>query len=331
MNTDEHDHPEPLLDDIEETASIDGLSIFWHDPMAPAGFDAGTLTLDATLASDLHWRHAESIIKQMQQTGKKCLINLELGLFNNLKLPLSNKAQFLSLSVAINHFVEKIYSPFKKEIIAVMLFHGDLFASSKKEADHYAQWLAEQTSHSPNCLLYFLLESRFEFLHLLSNSFPRALALIVMMEEIPASSYTLLSTAFLLAKKNNIIISCSRAPFAFDPSVYIGSEANISSATVQPSFAICFNTHQAMSLEKELDGAIAALLKRHIPFRLISEEAITTECAGIDRLLVASTTIDTMTKRKLQGFKAAMGEIIYLEHPTRIEGECSFDEQIHLL
>ena len=63
------------------------------------------------------------------------------------------------------------------------------------------------------------------------------------------------------------------------------------------------------SVLAQLDRLIASLISEQTPFRIISEEKLTEQWDGLDRLIVPEKAISTQGKRKLLGFIAAGGTV----------------------
>lgn len=71
---------------------------------------------------------------------------------------------------------------------------------------------------------------------------------------------------------------------------------------------------RSYSLKQSFDH----LIKKKIPYRIISESHLTSEWEGLDYLVVVPETVTPQGQRKLQGFSAAGGEII---HPCQLIAE----------
>ena len=282
MSSEDDNQEGPLFEELDECCSI---------------ADSEIILFDATTSSTLKWPEALVQLEALKQSQKKCLVHLDLGLFSHLHKPLTDKAQFLSISLAINHFVETVYTKYQDEIQGVILFAGDLL---------------EQIDDTEPPSLWDFLDARFEFLHLVSNMLPRSATPICILEATHIRSYTVYCTLLVKAQQNGITLHTRHAPFTIE--------------SIETTLAICFNPDHAKEIEITLNTAITSLLSKNISFKIVSEESITTEWSGIDKLLVTSPQIDPMTKRKLQGFAAALGQIIYLSEPTGIEDELSFQQ-----
>lgn len=75
-------------------------------------------------------------------SGKKILWHLDLGLFDRLKMPLSNSSQFLTLGLAVDHFRDTIWKEFRSFSEGVCLYKGP--ADLAKASGEYLRLLAER-------------------------------------------------------------------------------------------------------------------------------------------------------------------------------------------
>lgn len=79
-----------------------------------------SIYLDAKVESDLDWRNQ---IRQAEEENS-ILWNLDLGFFNQLKKTLDDEGQYRSLRLALDHFVQKIWTPFSSKTKGVVIYQG---------------------------------------------------------------------------------------------------------------------------------------------------------------------------------------------------------------
>jgi len=80
-----------------------------------------------------------------------------------------------------------------------------------------------------------------------------------------------------------------------------------------PSLALLLPTdaHCDRKTLADLDALIDSYRKDAMPFRLIAEDKLTQEWEGLDRLVVLRNAVSSQGLRKLQGFIAAGGDVLY--------------------
>lgn len=72
---------------------------------------------------------------------------------------------------------------------------------------------------------------------------------------------------------------------------------------------------------EKLGKVIGMLQEKKMAFRIISEAFLTTEWDGLDYLIVQSDALSAQGRRKLQGFCAAGGVVVYVGSPLGLPGE----------
>ncbi len=308
MNSEEHD--EPLLEELVEQTSLDGSSIRYDE----------VIRLDARTTSSLNWSDK---LQELKERKKQCLIHLDFGLFAELARPLADKTQFLSLSLAITHFIDTFYTPFQEEILGVILFAGDIIHPLPFESDEsYREWLRELTlSYSADLLPHYAVDFRFEFLQLLANMLPRSLPLLVLIDASRLPTYALFCHTLLLGRKNGLTLGFTKAPFATksavflegpDDAFFIGYEEKKMTSIEDPAYGICISEADLVRTRELVNKHIAHLLAAGTRFKIITEEALTTEWMGLETLVTTPCAPGSMMHRKIQGFEAAQGKVIYL-------------------
>lgn len=99
------------------------------------------IRLDASAASTLDWSLERKEALKLIASGKKVLWHLDLGLFDRLKMPLSNPSQFKTLGLAVDYFRDTIWKEFHAFSSGVCLYQGIPIASESAE---YLKMLAER-------------------------------------------------------------------------------------------------------------------------------------------------------------------------------------------
>lgn len=98
------------------------------------------ITLNGRTSADLDWKKE---IQQARDTEERLVWVFDLGLFADLKYPLSHPSQYLSLRLAIEHFQNSVWSLFQSRTEAVVLYKGPLELLPSDYLDLLVQGFAE--------------------------------------------------------------------------------------------------------------------------------------------------------------------------------------------
>ena len=170
-----------------------------------------------------------------------------------------------------------------------------------------------------------------EYVHLLANRLPDEMLLCLLLDASaisdPLKESQILSRAafdrFHLGTRNNKIPhegiiwkdnSLEKAPFE------------------DTRVGICLPPAEMelISFGSGLKESLQTLLNRKIHFKAIPEETLITEWDGFDWMIVASKTIGSQGKRKLQGFCAAGGTCATIGEPIGLANELDFNAWLGL-
>lgn len=310
-----------------------------------------SVTLDGQMRSDLGWESQLKVADSRIAQGAKILWNIELGLFDRLPFTLLNKSQWMTLSLAIDHFIERVWPKYVETSQGLCLYQGSLdfseaFLWDEALVNSFRAWVKE---------VYETLET---FNHLTKHAFAT-------WEEIDAVSMAGSEAIQLYAA--NLCIDyldtlAARVPEKLPCFVNVDAsaitspllQASIQSAERAQHFrwitkggplplqertdkktklGICLpeaTTLRDFSTHK-LNLCLELLIKHNISFRVIAEELLTTEWDGLDAIIVNSAAVSPWGLRKLQGFCAAGGNVISIGSPLGVAEEISFENWLHLL
>lgn len=232
------------------------------------------IAVDLTLGSRLDFSKKK---EEITTTKTPFFFELQLGLFDQLPLPLSDEGQWQSLALGVHCFVEALL-PIRRSQ-GVILYRGPVDLSLNypyKEGGKFscqetcASFLRDLLSLLPEEIipyLYFERQGKEEELRLLSSDFFS-----------PFSS--IISPPFPFEKESPIAL--------FLPSAHLEEGW------------------------KETMGLMHALEDLQIPFKTVSETALTYSWENIEVLVVAPEAVTLQGRRKLEGFAAAEGEILFI-------------------
>lgn len=250
------------------------------------------ILVSAGLDSDLDWA-------TLELPDGDLLWRLDLGLFS-LPQPFSEQVQFQSLQLAVQEFVTKLLEPNLSRSKGVILFEGSAdFAKAitwhpSVEAD-YQEWL-EEDSDRPYLRSLFSRDLCVDFLELLSIAIPESIPLILRLNGRalghPIEKATLLSSE----RFQHFTLEGSDLPTS-DPAAPVGF--------LLPA--------EEIRSQAPRDALIAKYLELgSSPHRLIPENLLTMEWHELDLLYVSQEGVTPQGERKLQGFRAAGGEVQFV-------------------
>lgn len=334
----------------------------------PSGFDAVRIPLDGKIKADLSWKREREAAKIYLKEGLKIFWDMDLGLPNALIHPLGNRTQFLSLTLSLEHFCKTLRCEFRKETIGLCLFRGSLDFSQKypwdeeqmanlqgwiQQFDPNAELSVKETSKTleplenseigRTLLKYFCRDAVSEYLSLLTAAIPDSLLLFLMFDatciEDPFTKIQLLNreyfSRFNLAVKQPLDKVFGNE-IAWEGNLQergmISREIKNDRINERPKLALCLPSGPLYhpSMTEPLNHAVTILQKHNLPFRVIPEGEFTMEWNELDELIVDTQFVTTPFRRKLQGFCAAGGKVIFLGKSLGLADEIPFRTLIYL-
>lgn len=267
------------------------------------GANTVSIHLPARLSDDLDWTKQIALAQTIAAEGKFLLWEIDLGLCS-LQLTPEDSASFYSFSLALEQFSKKVWPVFQEQTFGTVLYRGSsdflsIFPSSFWETES-----SDKQLHSTQLFS--------EYLHRLISFLPDLVlpfALIDLPGEISAARQAQL---FSRERFESICLGLrgSKTPFAG-----LRWKEGVLYSTLQEaaSLGICLPYDDSIDEEllKNLDALVADLNCKGIPFRIAPEEKLMEEWDGLDKLVVFSNTLSPRGKRKLLGFSAAGGEVIF--------------------
>lgn len=290
--------------------------------------NAITLVLDGRLNASLDWKSSRAEALQAVEKGFKIFWDINLGLFDQLKHPLTSNSQYLALVLSLEHFRDTLFKDFREHTVGLNLYRGPLDFSTQldwngENLTHLQGWLHDNSipcgpllnisAVDKNLVAFFSRDTGVEYLRLLANVLPDALNLYVTLEV--SDQDDRLRQAFLSHREcyGRIVPQLMRSTLLTAP------EATL--AILLPSYKI-----NRFDDANELRDALDYLSHQNIPYRLIPEELLISEWEGLDSIFVAPKSLSPTGKRKLQGFCAAGGCVVSLGEPIGVACEISWQE-----
>ncbi|MEZ5314843.1 MAG: hypothetical protein R3E91_01325 [Chlamydiales bacterium] len=238
----------------------------------PKGFNVQEIVLDASENSSLKW--------QFQIKDALVLWRLDFALDIAI---LSDEPRYLALELALDHFLKTVWPRFEESTFGIALYKGPFLPP-------IISIIKRLASHLPENLLSFIFLDTEGIADL--QTYFRSLNQFALGFFIPV----------LKGKWSKMY------PYAFPALAWdhVYSPMGYSSEVLLSSFP-----------EKRLSTGVMIPKYGSFPlpeetFRIIPEEILTEEWEGLDRLIVSSSAMTEEAQRKLHGFVAAGGEVIYL-------------------
>lgn len=270
-----------------------------NDPLS--SFNVVTLSLDASLSSNLSWNAIKKEAKDYIERGKTLFWKMNFSLE---EVSLLKKGPLSSFLLAIQHFTEELFFPFSNETLGVCLYQGSPLNHFKWNVEHeeiFSNWKPHYSAF-PSLKNLYQIKVLSDYLHHLAAALPD--------EALPFALFTPppMSSAYLAQL-------LSRETF---PYLYIGlinhelplAPLNQESSEAKVGLTLPLHSFCSEKSIREVDGCMKELKKRKIPFRVIAESHLTECWDELDELILFPEYLSPQGKRKAQGFMAAGGDLI---------------------
>ena len=267
------------------------------------------ITLPSGSDSKLNWGEQQRSAHEAARSGKQLIWELDFC-WRELLFSPSDPSLFLSLTIALDEFVNAIYSAFHAQTSAVLLYRGscDLTACFPRTywEEPFAQWLTDLMRQATSEVLplpqthyyrLYAMQAFSELLQRLLSSLSDQLRVCALFEQGELSDAV---TAQLLSKERFEHIEVVRSEEAL-----MRPENPSGVGVCLPTDAFCDS-----SVLQELDSLLGRWRKEEKTFRILSEAKLTDEWAELETLWVIPRALTPQGKRKLQGFLAAGGRVV---------------------
>lgn len=292
------------------------------------------IAVDAKISSPLIWSGLKEIAQKCCDQKKQLFWDLDLGLFAHLSLPWSDEGQLHALAFSLDRFQEILWSPFREATIGVSLYRGSsdfrrYFIWTEEEKETLYKWL-EGKPLTEDLEKVFCQQRAIEYLKLLSSSLSEAISLFILLDttkEVQPSTF-LRATSKEIFEHFHIAI---KGPFQERfPGVVSSLHWNEIGITqklpLQPRVGVVLPfIKEPINQWKELDPIVEALQEKKIFFHAIPELFLTTNWDRLDHLIVLSESITNQGRRKLLGFAAAGGVVVFKGAQLDIPNEISWE------
>jgi hypothetical protein len=265
------------------------------------------IELLADLHHDLDWKKAYEEAAEAVKCGKWLFWHFNFGLEKSV-LALEDTAQFFSFTIAIEEFLKQLWPVFGEKTFGASVYRGSIDIASR------FLWSHAHEKHFKESLLdehLYCVDVFAEYLHRLSSYFPDNLLAFCFFDTSfcgPAQQAQLLSKErfahFHLAVKgahrlsNGLIWKENKAFFEVK---------EVSKGVLLPSDALC-----CCNVLMKVDALVEQFSQKGEALRIIPEMLFNEEWDGLDVIFAMEDVLTIQGRRRLQGFAAAGGEIVFV-------------------
>ncbi|MDE3045663.1 MAG: hypothetical protein KGJ02_03360 [Verrucomicrobiota bacterium] len=252
----------------------------------------------------LDWSKA---LERARQSKKKILWKLELGL-EGLYFPLEDELRFQALILALHEFSQKVWPEFQEKSIGICLYRGTVdfsehFAWTERQKENFSAWLEEQPD-SPSTRRLFCADSFAVYFQMLSHRLPDEAPIFLLFDarSIHPPSHALQ----ILSKERFQYFEVALRGDDLPRDGYTWEGETLQLRQIAGAVGLVFPETNDLKALQAFDRLLAEKKGR-----VVFESFLTEEWEGLDQLIVVSENVSSQTARKLKGFCAAGGEVIY--------------------
>ena len=303
--------------------------------------------VDCGESSDFKWEDAQAMAEKAVELGKWILWELDFHLHEE-RIFLQDTSAFYAYGIAVEEFVKRLAEPFSEQTLGARIFRGSV------EFAKYFLWTEEHERHylekqKENGLIdadpafdalgrkLFAADVFSQYLHRIAAFLPDALVPCCFLDASSVENSGFLASLLsrerfqhlLLALKHaSLPLGCLNWEEGRSLGGWVGRRAPYFSAVHDITLGVCVPMEEYMTknLMNRLHDVFVHLDKIEIPYRVISELYLSESWDGIDELIVLSAGLSVQGLRKLKGFLAAGGRVVYADAPTGLESEISLKE-----
>lgn len=316
-----------------------------------SSFNSEIIILDAHVKSSLDWSEAYAKADKVIKEGRCVLWFLDFGLFDALPFSLHNNSQYLTLSLAIEHFNKETWSRYKTSSLGVVIYKGDfnvchLVGSDVDSLSNFREWLGgshledvtpetlKTSVAGKKTLQKYACDIATDYLDLLAQDLNEDVECFALVDAEKIEDPILALQAFAGGRNSRfrfVLKNCVLPPqdIAWDsPSPFgvVGTKVfemnqyrdkypvGVSVPAFPGAVDCCFQ------------DAVKELIKQGVAFRQIPEELLTTAWDGLDYLVISSSKVSSLGLRMLQGFVAAGGTVVTVGPLLGLSNELSFSD-----
>lgn len=253
---------------------------------------------------------------------------------------IQDASYFFSVGLWIGEFLEKFWIPFKESTLAFILFRGEIDLSSyfiwtEQQELLYQEKLIEYPSLEENDIRSFFAADVFsEYLQRLCSFLPDEAPVMCLLDV--GSIKSSAKTSYMVSKERfgHVLLGLKNAPIALSHLAWEQGKAFggwVNKEGKDPvdypiaKIGVCLpcfekTTSQDLTL---LDDVLEKLQNKGSDFRVILEGSLHENWDGIDDLIVMTSLLGPQGLRKLRGFIAAGGRVVFFGSSLGLDNEIS--------
>lgn len=227
--------------------------------------------------------------------------------------PIEDPLCFQALTLGLKKFTQEVWPHYQEVTKGAILYQGsadfsECFQWTEKQKENWNLWLEERGEGDERELRrLFCADAYAHYFQMLAHQLPDELSLYLLFDSAGIGS---LAHRYQLLSKERFehFLVAVKGLDHFNGLIWTGETVQLAPLS---SEALCFPE------ERKCDSAILHRLNDWMnhhphPFRVLLEAFLTEDWEGVDRLYVLKESLTVQGVRKLKGFEAAGGTIIYI-------------------
>jgi hypothetical protein len=257
------------------------------------------IVLPCSIHSDLNWEKEKLFAQKVLEQGSKILWGLDFHL-ENKKFPLEHKMQFTAFKLAVQTFVDTLYTDFSQNTLGVCLYKGsaDLIKGAQQieDLDKLVSFLSLFFTYLPDSIRPFVfldaknIDNPYDFFQFFSKERFTYFTLII--KNHPLFPYHCFSS-----------IHDKHSPYSLG---YIGPNYRPQKFKI-PDLGIAIATQKNPVVKKQVNAVFSFL--QDYPLRVIDINYLI-EIDQLNQVIIFDQTLNSINRRHIMGFCAAGGKVI---------------------
>lgn len=314
-----------------------------------ATYNTCKIYVDLSKSSTLCFDQQKSLAQAITEKKGKILWDIDFKLVEEV-VDVRFEGFFNTLNLGFTSFLNDLLAPYLKDSFGVCLFKSslgflDLLPWNKADEIFFEEWLKDEigllkkTSCEKHLKRLFLMNTFSEYLHRFSSRIFDETISFVSFNTQDISSQAKIFQLLSHKRFNHIklIVSDHHIPLdgitqgrGYPGFGSMGKTIFKKQDIKKPKVGVCFPDDPYCDEEtlKKFDKLFRILSEHNISYRIFPEHDGMHGWDELDSIIILSQAVSAYGKRILQGFKAAMGEVVYIDKPLHLFEERSLEEWI---
>lgn len=240
------------------------------------------------------------------------LWRFDLGL-EDLFFPIDDEMHFESLSLALTKFTQEIWPIYQERTLGAILYRGSadfssFFSWTEKQMRNWDLWKTDRNEFKESHLRRLFCANAFaHYFQMLAHRLPDEISLFILLDASGIGS--LAERHHLLSRERFEHFQVATKGLDYTNGL-LWEDEKIVNQVEKATVALCL-PDESMCRGDVLSRLDARMKQIEKPFRVISEAFLTEDWEGVDVLHILEGTLTTQGVRKIKGFQAAGGMIVY--------------------